>query len=112
MLGDMRSRQMVSLGWDVVKCDVIDGKIFLTIMMELHSDSADVLLYPSFLMFRLKDGSQVLPLLDLNKTDVVLLPGTSQSRILESTAPVMKGEALSIQLISWNGRNEARLFSC
>jgi hypothetical protein len=112
MLGEMRSRQMVSLDWNVANCAVVDRKISLTIMLKIHAESADVLLYPLFSMFRMQDGSQLLPLVDLNQNDIVLLPGTSQTRILQTTAEVNKGEAISIKLMSWNGPDEVRLFFC
>ena len=111
-LGEMRSRQTVMFNWDVDNCVVLDDKISLNLTLDMHSQSADVLLYPSFSIFRLKDDSQILPLVDLNHNDIVVLPGESQLRILQSTAHVVAGEAIYIKLTSWNGPEEVRSHSC
>ena len=112
LLGDMRSRQMVSYDWEVIKCAIFDTKVSLKVILEIHAESADVLLYPAFSIFRLKDGTQLLPLVDLNHNEIVLLPGTSQSRYLQSTAHIDKGEAISVKLKSWNGSEDERSLFC
>lgn len=112
LLGEMRSMKTVLLDWDVFSCKVSGDKITLNVLLQLHSESAHVLLYPTFSVFQELDGSQLLPLLDLNQSDVVVLPGTSQSRILEIAIQSFRKEPLSITLNSWNGPDEVRSFSC
>ena len=111
-LGELRFAKLVSFDWDVVKCNVFDDMVSLNVLLQLHSTSENVLLYPTFSIFRVEDGSQLLPLLDWNQNDVVVLPGTSQSRILEVQVNHVPVEALTITLNSWNGPTEVRSFTC
>jgi len=105
VLGALRKRLRGRATMFVIACLFDQDGLHLKLSVEVSSDAPDVLFYPTFTV-RLDDGSQVLPLLDNKDSDVVILPGSKQVRVLEARNSVRaNGDSIKLQIIlsSWNG---------
>jgi hypothetical protein len=103
-LGELRSRHLNN-GYfeiDIESCVVEHDRLFVDIILRLKSESPDILFYPSVSIHIEPDGTQLLPLVDVDDTNIVILPGTSQLRHLESQKHVSPGTIFSITVSSWN----------
>lgn len=103
-LGQLRSRQSVYARIGPSNCIITDEGLSLNVLLSVDSDSPDILFYPTISLIRNRDGAPLLPVLDNSETDVVLVPGASQRRQLQTSTVVESGETVSVMVFSWNSR--------
>lgn len=84
-LGALRARQQGRGTLDVGECIVSRNRLKLKVIVGVDPKAPEILFYPSIELYSADDGSDILPLFDSGDTDVVLLPGSSHMRVLEST---------------------------
>jgi mannosylglycoprotein endo-beta-mannosidase len=111
-LGEMRSRQISAFELNVEKCLILEGRLVVVLMIRVHSESPDVLFYPTFSIFKNIDGSQLLPLLDSGDDHVIIMQGTSQRFMLETSSNDKAGEDFMIKLNSWNAKEVVHNVTC
>lgn len=109
MLGALRARQNGLAKLDIIGCTISQSGVSLKIVVSVDRNATDILFYPRFDLFYVHQDrlQQILPVFDLRDSDVVLLPGTKQSRSLESTISCKNNnhgiKLVKIVMTSWNG---------
>ena len=109
MLGALRARQNGLAKLDVVGCTISQSGLTLNILVSVDRNTEEILFYPRFDLFYVHHGrlQQILPVFDSRDSDIVLLPGTNQSRSLESAIPFKydnhDNKHVKIVMTSWNG---------
>jgi hypothetical protein len=111
-LGELRRRPIHRFDVEIERCIVQKDRLFLDVILRLPSQSTDILFYPTISLRRV-NGSQVLPLLDSADTNVVILPGTSQRRLLHSPVYVSSETTQFVITISgWNAHEVSQRVVC
>lgn len=111
-LGNLRKRQDVAVELNVLSCVVEADGIRSNVTIYVHSNSSDVLFYPTFSIESVATGRQMLPLFDVDETDVVVTPGIGQQRQLRTLTKLDSGEFIRIVLTSWNAPEIIREVGC
>jgi len=109
MLGTLRKRQQGRATLDVVDCIVSPSRLTLRVSVNIDPEAPAILFNPTIQLYSANDGSDILPLFDSGDTDIVLIPGSSHIRVLESTNYAHGDSSdhgpmhVRIVMISWNG---------
>jgi hypothetical protein len=111
-LGELRRRPMHGLDIEVERCIVQNDQLYLDMILQLPSQSTDILFYPTISLRRV-DGSQVLPLLDSDDTNIVILPGTLQRRHLHSPTYLSSStNQIFVTVAGWNVHEISKRVDC
>jgi len=110
-LGELRARQKGSATLKINGCIVNQLGLRLNVSVVADTEALDVIFYPTFALYT-DDGQEFLPVFDSRDSDIVIVPGASQIRILEApsiqnTSTIVHGERgfekIWLVMTSWNG---------
>jgi len=110
-LGELRARQKGSATLKINGCIVNQLGLRLNVSVVADTEALDVIFYPTFALYT-DDGQEFLPVFDSRDSDIVIVPGASQIRILEApsiqnTSTIVHGERgfekIRLVMTSWNG---------
>jgi len=102
MLGELRNCQEAKVKLELGECIVAEGAISLDLVVNVLSNSTDILFYPTISLYRVSDDLPLLPIFDSEEANVVILPGTQQKRTVTSPFVFQSGEVVRVVLNSWN----------
>ena len=102
-LGTSRKYQTGLVSFGAVQCSFNKmGELQIVVEIIADDESPEVVFYPTLSVINTKTGLPILPLFDSGDTDLVILPGESQERILSTMNSFAFGLEVSVQLSTWN----------
>lgn len=111
-LGELRRRPIHGFDIEVERCILQNDQLFMDVILKVPIQSTDVLFYPTCSLRRI-NGSQVLPLLDSDDTNVVILPGNLQRRHLHSPGfGSSDATQFVVSLSAWNAHEISKSVDC
>jgi hypothetical protein len=113
LLGHLRKRNLMTVDLILDSCKMTVEGIYVGLQIIVGSTSSGVLFYPTFSIAKVRNHSPILPLIDDKETDVVLRPGTRQSRTLFSSVALLGHSVeLDVSMQSWNTLDLHRRIVC
>lgn len=113
LLGEFRKRQEAKVELKLGECIVSEGGgLNLSISLNVPASSLVVLFYPTLSLYRRGENLPLLPIFDNKETDIVVLPGSIQTRTIIFPATIQPGEVVRVVLSSWNAADIQRDVVC
>ena len=111
-LGAMRRRQAVTARLSVPNCTISHSSSIYWVVIQVEPLAQDALFYP-FLSVNAVGIGPLLPIIDDHETDVVIVPGESQTRRLVFPGTGLPSDSqVQVTMDSWNAPSSATFATC